>query len=152
MRTYGTVISVLYVEDDAAAAMVARAALESRGYQYHHAADAFEALRTILTNQIDILLLDIGLPEINGLTFLRMIRELGVTSTVIIISAQGTAQNAELAAKYGVDRFLVKPLGPRQLIDEVADAVPTTDRPYNLLSDPTVVNRGDGPTVPPDPS
>ncbi len=135
MRTYGTVTHILYVEDDPAAAKATCATLEAKGYTVSWGADSIAGLGIILRSHIDLVLLDLSMPGIDGIQFLRIIRELDVPVTVLVMSAHGTLENAEAVAGLGIIKFLVKPVRMNVLHREVAAAIPKTSQPYPLLSD-----------------
>ena len=135
MSNLGAITHILYVEDDPAAARAACATLEAKGYKVSWGADSVAGLRVILRSHVDLVLLDLSMPGIDGIQFLRIIRELDVPAPVVVMSAHGTLENAEAAAELGISKFLAKPVRMNVLLKEVATAIPKTSQPYPLLSD-----------------
>ena len=74
-----------------------------------------EALRLLGRYEFDLLLLDLKMPDVNGLDLLRTIREQDENLSVIMITAYGTIQNAVEAMKMGANDFLPKPFEPEEL-------------------------------------
>ncbi len=68
------------------------------------------------SNPIDLIILDIMLPEINGLDFCRLIRSRGDNTPILIISAKDQENDRVLGLEVGADDYLVKPFGIRELI------------------------------------
>ena len=141
MNLSKSVRTVLCVEDDKASGHLVRAVLEEKGYACLWARHAGEGLRLALRHHVDLLLLDLGLPGVDGIELLRMLRELSVPAPVIVISAHATPENALTLGKLGVRKFVVKPIRRRDLLDEVANAMPETSLTYPLLGTPQGTTR-----------
>jgi DNA-binding NtrC family response regulator len=78
--------------------------------------NSIKALKLIFTHRPRLLFLDIKMSRPNGLELLKLIRDAGLTTTVVIVTALPQDDYHELAAKYGVYRYLKKPLD----VDEIA--------------------------------
>ncbi len=76
-------------------------------------------LKEALTGQYDLILLDLLLPEIEGMEILRSIKSKGIPSAVIIITGYGTVQTAVEAIKLGAADYISKPFSPDELIIHV---------------------------------
>jgi DNA-binding response OmpR family regulator len=106
--------SVLLVEDDPVVRAAITRALTGQGHIVHGAALAIEALREVTANNYDVVVLDLGLPDLDGGDALRMIR--GVTNTPVVI-ATARDDEAEIIRllNAGADDYLVKPFSSEHL-------------------------------------
>jgi two-component system, OmpR family, KDP operon response regulator KdpE len=114
--------SVLLVEDDAQTRRALTANLEGHGYGVRGAADGEEALVLWELRRPDLVLLDLGLPGIDGLGVLRRIRR-DATTPVIILSARGEERDKVEALDVGADDYLAKPFGMAELHARVRAAL-----------------------------
>jgi DNA-binding response OmpR family regulator len=106
--------SVLLVEDDDAVRAAIMRALTDQGHMVHGVALAIEALREVSANSYDVVVLDLGLPDLDGGDALRMIR--GVTDTpVVIATARDDEQEIIRLLNAGADDYLVKPFSSEHL-------------------------------------
>lgn len=110
--------SILIVDDDADIRDVVRIALAQAGFQTEEAADGLSALSAIEQGQPDLVVLDIGLPEMDGLEVCRTVR---VTSNVpiLFLTAQGDEIDRILGLEMGADDYLPKPFSPRELVARI---------------------------------
>ncbi|SEQ96223.1 response regulator transcription factor [Lentzea albida] len=100
--------SVLLVEDDPVVRAAITRALTGQGHIVHGVALAIEALREVTANDYDVVVLDLGLPDLDGGDALRMIR--GVTNTpVVIATARDDEAGIVRLLNAGADDYLVKP-------------------------------------------
>lgn len=106
--------SVLLVEDDDQTRRALTANLEAHGYGVRGAADGEEALVLWELRRPDLILLDLGLPGIDGLGVLRRIRH-DATTPVIVLSARGEERDKVEALDVGADDYLAKPFGMAEL-------------------------------------
>lgn len=106
--------SVLLVEDDPVVRAAITRALTGQGHMVHGVALAIEALREVTANNYDVVVLDLGLPDLDGGDALRMIR--GVTNTPVVI-ATARDDEAEIIRllNAGADDYLVKPFSSEHL-------------------------------------
>ncbi|SFR28208.1 DNA-binding response regulator, OmpR family, contains REC and winged-helix (wHTH) domain [Lentzea waywayandensis] len=106
--------SVLLVEDDPVVRAAITRALTGQGHIVHGVALAIEALREVTANKYDVVVLDLGLPDLDGGDALRMIR--GVTNTPVVI-ATARDDEAEIIRllNAGADDYLVKPFSSEHL-------------------------------------
>ncbi len=114
---------VLVVEDSSAMRAFVRAALESDGdYEVTEAASGFEALRILPRERFDLALVDINMPDINGLELLAFMRKTDPhkTTPVIIISTEASERDRGRATTLGANAFVAKPFSPDALLDAVA--------------------------------
>ena len=109
------IAQVLLVEDEPEMRRFLRAALTSRGYKVHEASTMAEAVMLATSHQPDLVLLDLGLPDGDGLTFLRQLREWS-QAPVIVLSARGREDDKVDALDAGADDYLTKPFGTGELL------------------------------------
>jgi two-component system KDP operon response regulator KdpE len=106
---------VLVVEDEAQMRRFLRAALTSRGYRWLEADTGAGALIAATSHNPDLVLLDLGLPDCDGIDLTRRLREFCKTP-VIVISARGHEQDKVAALDAGADDYLTKPFGVNELL------------------------------------
>ncbi len=106
---------VLLVEDDSLLSKVVSAGLEQQGHVVDWAQDGATAERALLTNDYDVMVLDIGLPRQDGMTVLRKLRASGKQLPVVIITARDDIADRIAGLDGGVDDFIVKPFDLQEL-------------------------------------
>jgi DNA-binding response OmpR family regulator len=108
---------ILVVEDHEDTRFLLRTWLEMQDYRVIEARDGEDALRLALAKTPDLILMDLGLPRLDGLSATRRMRECDELRTVPIVFLSGHAYPADLAAGFaaGCDDYLVKPLNLDQL-------------------------------------
>jgi DNA-binding response OmpR family regulator len=107
---------ILIVEDQLLLLSAVRRGLEAEGYQVAGATTCDEARREILTNPPDAVILDLLLPDGNGLDLLNEVRTAGFKQPVIIVSAQNTVDQRISGLDRGADDYLVKPFNFAELL------------------------------------
>jgi signal transduction histidine kinase len=108
---------VLIVDDESHARVALSELLRDAGYQAQVAADGFEALAKIAGNELDIVLTDLKMPGMDGLTLLRRLRaQDGAGVSVIVMTAFGAVETAVSAMKEGAADYLVKPIHLAELL------------------------------------
>lgn len=100
---------VLVVDDTKNIRMLLTTCLEIEGYEIITAANGYEALEIIQNTNIDIIFLDIKMPELSGTEVLRKIRSIGINTPVIIMTAFATVKNAIDCTRLGAVVYLQKP-------------------------------------------
>lgn len=106
---------VLVVDDEAAILRFLKPALEANSYEMTSAGTMAEAIKRIAAETPDIVLLDLGLPDGDGIDLTRRIREWG-RMPVIVISARGREDDKVAALDAGADDYLTKPFGVNELL------------------------------------
>ena len=99
------------------------AILERRGYEAVSAYTGRQGLQVITDHNPDVLLLDLGLPDGEGLDLLRTIREIHPNLPVIVVTANDSLNNAIASIKVGAFHFISKPYVPEELLSLVAKAL-----------------------------
>ena len=100
---------ILVVEDEAALAAQLESALTAAGYAVDHAASGDRAAYLARTENYDAVLLDRGLPRVDGLTLLRQWRESGVSVPVLVLTARGSWTEKVHGIDSGADDYVAKP-------------------------------------------
>ena len=109
--------TLLYVEDNADARAVMSEMLRLSGYEVREAASGAEALAAVRLQRPDAIMLDIGLPDMNGFEVARKIRQLanGRDVPMIALTGYGQSRDKAAAAQVGINAHLVKPVDPEEL-------------------------------------
>jgi CheY-like chemotaxis protein len=130
-------IKVLIAEDNAVNRELLRELLESRDYEVTEACDGQEALRMIERSRPDILLLDVGMPVLNGYELVRKIRSDPSLATlpVLAVTAYAMHGDRENILQSGFDGYLSKPINPRSLVEEMDRLLrPSDSSPEGLFT------------------
>ena len=106
---------ILVVEDDAAVRNLMAVTLETREYRYHLAKNGAEALIEATTHQPDVILLDLGLPDIDGVEIIRKVRSWS-NMPIIVISARSEDADKVEALDAGADDYLTKPFSVDEML------------------------------------
>ena len=106
---------VLVVDDEASIRRYLRAALGAQGFVIFEAANGTEAIQAVLGSRPDIIILDLGLPDIDGIEVTRQLREWSQTP-IIILSVREAEQDKIAALDAGADDYLTKPFGTGELM------------------------------------
>lgn len=113
--------TVLLVEDDDDTRYVYQLMLERGGFRVVTAVAGDEGLRTAARELPDLVLMDISIPEVDGWTAIRRLRDDDRTRDipVIVVTAHAFPEDRQMAEEVGCDGFLTKPCRPPELLDEV---------------------------------
>jgi len=111
---------VLIVDDEPDVLLLLRIELEAEGYETLLAADGDTALRRILEEHPDIVLLDVMMPVVDGWGVLQRLADQGATTRVIVLSAKATDSDVAHALELGADEYVIKPFEPAALLTTVA--------------------------------
>ncbi|HUZ37319.1 MAG TPA: response regulator [Streptosporangiaceae bacterium] len=132
---------VLVVDDEAPILRALRINLTAREYEVSTAADGTSGLAAMARDRPDVLILDLGLPDMDGIEVIRGVR--GWTSTpIIVLSAWGQESQKVAALDAGADDYVTKPFGMDELLARLRAAVrrasPAPDEPVVVTPDFTV--------------
>lgn len=116
-------IGILIVDDEKAARYGMVKALRPEGYRIAEAEDALSALNLMIANPYDIVVTDVSMPGMNGIEFVRKVRERKLESLVIVITAHGSEKLAVEAIKSGAFNYMSKPYDIEELRAQVGHAV-----------------------------
>jgi two-component system KDP operon response regulator KdpE len=112
-------VKILVVDDDRAILTTVRRNLEVRGYVVLSATRGGEALRQLAAEEVDLVILDLMLPDIDGLDVLRRMRQMSETPPVIVLSAKVEGPTKVEALDSGADDYLTKPFDMEELLARV---------------------------------
>lgn len=110
---------ILLVEDEPGIAMTVTDLLESEGYEIHTASDGHSGLKRALEDHFDVIILDVMLPGKDGIRVCRELREGGVVSAVLMLTAKTQVPDRVAGLKTGADDYLTKPFDPDELIARI---------------------------------
>jgi two-component system KDP operon response regulator KdpE len=113
---------VLIIEDEAQMRRFLRASLTSQGYRVTEAESGQEGLVQAAARNPDVILLDLGLPDQDGFSVTKRLREWGKTA-IIVISARGQEEDKINALDAGADDYLTKPFGVGELLARIRVAL-----------------------------
>jgi two-component system response regulator HydG len=114
---------VLVIDDEAIIRVSCKRTLASEGFHVSLASSCREGLELLDNESFDLLLLDLKMPDMDGIELLPVIRSRWPEIKVIVISGYATDQTAEDTAKLGAHKFLGKPFTPEALIAAITDAL-----------------------------
>lgn len=109
---------ILIIEDDANICALERDYLEANGFEVSTAANGTTGLEAALTNNYDLILLDIMLPGTDGMEVCRRIRE-SKDIPILLVSAKKEDLDKITGLGYGADDYIVKPFSPKELVARV---------------------------------
>jgi len=107
---------ILVVDDEADMRWILTNVLKKKGYRTITADDGKKAVQKVIENNPDIILLDIRMPEMDGIQVLEKVREINPSVLVIIITAYGDVKNAVQAMKLGAYDYVIKPFDNSDLL------------------------------------
>ncbi|NNE11130.1 MAG: response regulator, partial [Ilumatobacter sp.] len=106
--------SLLFIEDDDGIRLALRLALEDEGYTVHEAANGADGLARFGEHDVDLVLLDLRLPDMSGFDVCRSIRAESIVP-IIIITAQTDTHDMVAGLEAGADDYVTKPVVPKEL-------------------------------------
>ena len=113
-------MNILIVEDETALAEAVAHILRKAGHSADRVADGQSALDYIRAGAYDLVLLDIMLPRLDGLSVLRQMRSEGVQTPVLMLTARTTVPDKVAGLNAGADDYLTKPFAPEELLARVS--------------------------------
>ncbi|TKB75455.1 MAG: response regulator [Nitrospira sp.] len=120
--------TVLLIEDEPEIRRFLRTTLPAHGYRLHEAATGRQGVTEAKARNPDLILLDLGLPDQNGVEVIRQIRE-WATMPIIVLSARDQEQVKVSALDSGADDFVTKPFGVNELLARIRTALRHAARP-----------------------
>ena len=110
---------LLLIEDEAGLVLTLTDRLRREGYRVDHAGDGVTGLERATAGSFDLIVLDVGLPRLNGFDLLRALRERGVDTPVLMLTARGQLADKVAGLKLGADDYLPKPFEMAELLARV---------------------------------
>jgi two-component system KDP operon response regulator KdpE len=107
---------VLVVEDEVMLLSTLRLTLDRNGFDVDAVATGADALAALQRRHPDVVLLDLGLPDMDGVEVVRQARSLGFTTRLVVLSARGSDRDKVLALDLGADDYLTKPFSMPELL------------------------------------
>jgi DNA-binding response OmpR family regulator len=113
------VVNLLVVEDEERIASFLAKGLRAHGYSVEWVSSGREALQRVTLAEISLVILDLGLPDLDGLEVLEGLRERGSTVPVLVLSARGRVDDRVKGLDLGADDYLAKPFAFEELLARV---------------------------------
>jgi two-component system chemotaxis response regulator CheY len=116
-------IKVLVIDDSSLIRMYYRAALVQAGFAVEQAINGMEAMEKVLGEPFDLVIVDVNMPMMDGLSFLRRLRESDADASAVpalMISTEAAQQDIDDARAAGANYYLVKPVSEADLVRHVA--------------------------------
>jgi two-component system, OmpR family, KDP operon response regulator KdpE len=129
-------VRILLVDDEPNILATVVPLLRARGYEPYSAMTGRAALEILDRDKPDLVVLDLGLPDLDGVDVCRMIREQSAVS-IIVLSARGAEDDKVRALDAGADDYVTKPFGAEELLARIRAALRRTDSP-SPASEPMV--------------
>lgn len=116
---------VLVVDDSAAARTVVSVALRGAGYEVVEAGDGAQALRQLQQHHVDLVISDVDMPVMDGLSLLKALRQQAAhrLTPVLMLSSEDSPEAVRQGLADGAQAWLVKPFVPQRMLDTVLEAV-----------------------------
>ncbi|MFC4292071.1 response regulator transcription factor [Sphingorhabdus arenilitoris] len=112
-------LRILYVEDDASSAEELSAVIANHGHVMHWEKNGLSGLRRAASEEFDVILLDRMLPDMDGISIVTRLREAGIETPVLMLSALGRSENRIEGLEAGVDDYLAKPYEPEEIVARI---------------------------------
>lgn len=114
--------TILVVEDDSQIRNFIKYALQKEGYQIYTASNAQNSLNIIVSEKIDLVILDLGLPDFDGIEVIKKVREWSEIP-IIVVSARDQDKEKVLALDTGADDYITKPFSATELLARIRVAI-----------------------------
>ena len=116
-------MKILVVDDDMIVLNSCKRVLESEGFEVHLASSANEALEVLEIDGFGLLLIDVKMPEHNGMWLIREVKGKFQEIPIVVMSGYPTPETIADGLKLGADSFIAKPFTPDELIESVQKAL-----------------------------
>src|SRR5215468_1336445 len=134
LRWIAVNVSVLVVEDDGPIRRMLERTLAAEGYRVSSAADGGAALAAVESSVPDLVLLDVGLPGLDGLTVCRRLRAKGLALPILLLTARDAVADRVAGLDAGADDYLVKPFAAEELLARVRALLRRGSSPPEVLA------------------
>ncbi len=136
-------MDLLVVEDDRPLRQALAVALRARGFRVHAAATGAAAMQSLKALRYDVVLLDLGLPDIDGITLLPQIRA-AHQGPVIVLSARRDQSDKVAALDAGADDYMTKPFGLEELLARIRAQARRAGGEITLTAGPLTIDLAHG--------
>jgi two-component system KDP operon response regulator KdpE len=119
----GAGIPLLVVDDEPPLRRLLRTSLNLQGFRVLEASTGQEALKAVSESRPDIVLLDLGLPDLDGLEVIRRLRGSGCSVPIVVLSSRGDERGKVQALDLGADDYVTKPFGMAELVARIRTAL-----------------------------
>jgi len=126
--------AILVVDDDAPIRRMLDRTLSAEGYAVETAADGGEALASVERSTPDLVVLDVGMPGVDGLSVSRRLRAKGLSVPVLLLTARDSVPDRVAGLDAGADDYLVKPFATEELLARVRALLRRGKSPEELLA------------------
>lgn len=120
--------TILVVDDEAKIVQIARDYLRHAGFNVISAADGPAALEMVRTQSPDLMILDLGLPQMDGLDVTRAVRKLS-NLPIIMLTARAEESDKVAGLELGADDYITKPFSPKELVARVRSVLRRLENP-----------------------
>jgi two-component system response regulator MprA len=127
-------IAILVVDDDAPILRMLARTLTAEGYSVETAADGGAALAAVERAVPDVVVLDVGMPGLDGLAVCRRLRRLGLALPVLLLTARDAVSDRVEGLDAGADDYLIKPFAPEELLARVRALLRRGSEPAEVLA------------------
>ncbi len=131
---YNLMKKILLVEDEVHVVSFIKKGLTETGYEVSVAFDGKTGLQMFYNGSFDLIILDIMLPELNGLDVCKEIRKTDSLISILLLTALGTSENIVLGLKTGADDYLVKPFKFIELEARIQALLRRTEKGYETIN------------------
>lgn len=111
--------TILVVDDESSILDLLKFNLEKEGFNFISAEDGEEGINKVLNEKPDLLLLDVMIPKMDGLSVCKKIRQENINIPIIMLSARGEEIDKVLGLEIGADDYITKPFSPREVIARI---------------------------------
>ncbi len=126
---------ILVVEDEPAMLNGLKDNLEFEGYEVDTAPEGQEGLNKILNNRYHLVLLDVMLPNISGFDICKKVRQEGIETPIIFLTARGEEIDKVLGLEFGADDYVTKPFSLRELLARIKVIIRRTGNTTTVSND-----------------
>ncbi|MBA3551724.1 MAG: response regulator transcription factor [Actinobacteria bacterium] len=112
-------MKIVVVEDEPRIASFLSKGLKAEGYAVHHAMNGRDGLSLVMNGGVDLMVLDLGLPDMDGSEVLRKLRQVGEQLPVIILTARGEIADRVEGLELGADDYMTKPFAFDELLARI---------------------------------
>jgi two-component system, OmpR family, KDP operon response regulator KdpE len=114
---------ILVIDDEPPIRRLLKTALTAQSWRVEEAADGPEALEFLRRNKMDLIVLDLGLPQMDGLEVIRQLRDGGNHTPIVVLSSRDDEKGKVAALDLGADDYVTKPFGVEELAARIRAAL-----------------------------